>query len=382
MLPACARHYDETMRTDVVTVPVSVRDVNGRSTLVALKTADGRWASVPLATDAPRAAATDLLESLLPVPKALLPQQSQTPRPVGFGDGSEGSPSLGTEASLTLVYSVAVPMAMAAKLAPGSDRWVPLLEPEDTADRARNKGSAMIKRAPDAPQFVESILGFWRQQLEETACALAFLAEYWTMSQLRDVYSAVWGYQQDPAGFGRWADPEVKESAFFGLARKCEDAEVLDLGTKMTGVLGAASIALGAEQGSAKPEMSDLRKFIGDAVVRPGGSTAVGVSLGGLAAIASAGLLPFAMSIAAGSLAVVAARIAYQPERRGPEPKWYTNTAQNAPDRPLSNGKVYTSRPAWIHEPRKNCPMCGGQKLHPYAVNQLKCSQCGTIVRT
>lgn len=366
------------MRTDVVTVPVSVREVNGRSTLVALKTADGRWASVPLATDAPRASATDLLESLLPVPKTLLPRQSQTPKPVGFGDGFEGSPSLGADPSLTLVYSVAVPMAMAAELAPGSDRWVPLLEPEDTADRARNKGSVMIKRAPDAPQLVEAILGFWRQQLEETACALAFLAEYWTMSQLRDVYSAVWGYQQDPAGFGRWADPEAKGSAFSGLARKCEEADFLDLGTKMTGLLGVASIALGAQQGSAKPEVSDLRKFIGDAVVRPGGSTAVGVSLSG----ASARFIPFAKSIAAGSLAVVAARIAYQPERRGPEPKWYTNTAQDAPDRPLSNGKVYTSRPAWIHEPRKNCPTCGGQTLHPYTANQLKCMQCGTTVRT
>ncbi|WP_157465549.1 hypothetical protein [Cellulomonas sp. Leaf395] len=336
------------MRTDVLVVPVSVRDVAGRSTLVALQTAAGGWARTALESTTPRADATKLLEGLLqPVPSELLPHPSRAPKPVAFGDGADGTPHVGSDAALTLVYSVAVPMAMAAELGPYSDRWVPLLEPERALEDARKKGSVMIRSAPDAPQLVESILDFWRRQLEETASALTFLAEYWTMSQLRDVYSAVWGYQQDTAGFGRWADPDSSEGAFFGLAHKCDPAEFEKIQAKMAGMLERASDSIGGKHGKAKPGALALRKLFDDAVTRPGGSKAVGVSLGGLAGMARASAMP----IAGGSLAVVAARVAFQPDRRGPQPKWYQCRSENNANQPLPNGKLYTTRPAWMNTP-------------------------------
>jgi hypothetical protein len=49
------------------------------------------------------------------------------------------------------------------------------------------------------------VLDHWRQALEETDVALDLLPPYLTLLQLRGIYDAVWGYDQDPSGFKRWA---------------------------------------------------------------------------------------------------------------------------------------------------------------------------------
>jgi hypothetical protein len=49
------------------------------------------------------------------------------------------------------------------------------------------------------------VLDHWRQALEETDVALDFLPGFVNLLQLRGLYDAVWGYDQDASGFKRWA---------------------------------------------------------------------------------------------------------------------------------------------------------------------------------
>jgi hypothetical protein len=110
-----------------------------------------------------------------------------------------------------LVYTAPVPTPLAETeldvSAGSSYAWQTV-----SASRGKQPRSPEPRRrtGPDA-----AVLDYWRQAFEETNFALDFLPEHFTLLQLRSLYDAVWGYDQDPSGFKRWA--VERAGAFRGL---------------------------------------------------------------------------------------------------------------------------------------------------------------------
>lgn len=156
------------------------------------------------------------------------------------------------------------------------------------------------------------LLDHWRQTLEETDIALDFLPEHLNLLQLRRLYDAVWGYDQDPSGFKRWAIDRT--GAFRDLLDEIPMSEVTtadtsffdSLGDQLTPSLAAkagASVAGGLD-GDLAPELR----------------------------------LPIAVA--------AATTINRLHPRRGPEPTWYRKAASWRQG-PTWIENVYPPRPNW-----------------------------------
>lgn len=191
-----------SVETSVVLIPVAVSRVPGSDVpyLMGLRSANHAvWASVEMRTD-PRQVATDLLVGILEDADLeglaeLLDINSSSLQPVEFVDRAK---------KLVLIYTLALPTGW-TELAALSDRWVRLCETKRTREAALQLGRMQIADEASAP-YAEHILDHWRQLLEETPAVLSFLAPYFTLPQARDVYSAVWGYEQDATHWGAWAN--------------------------------------------------------------------------------------------------------------------------------------------------------------------------------
>jgi len=322
-------------RVDVMVLPVSVRDVDGSPVVVGLPDPSGGWVRETSATD-PAGAALRMLEELLPVPRSLLREEWLRPLPVTFYE-REDSPG---NRAVVLLYTASVPVAVAAdENVPGNERWRALLNPAASAEAAKSTGRAMLTPLGESADLEEAVLDFWRQKLEGTAAALLFLPPYWTMPQLRDVYSGFWGYEQDAAGFGRWAlkgDPPA-----WGADLIREKGDKLDVSAQMASTFeqiykvasdpnAYGAIASGAAEGwRAMTIFSDLL------------GTGTGLSL----KTGKAKLLAAALPV--GALAATAALVAYQPTRRGKDPVWYSTAVQRPEQHHLA--KLYQPRPGWMY---------------------------------
>jgi len=191
-----------SVETSVVLIPVAVSRVPGSDVpyLMGLRSANHAvWASAAMRAD-PRQVATDLLSGILEDADLeglaeLLDINSSSLQPVEFVDRAK---------KLVLIYTLALPTGW-TELAALSDRWVRLCETKRTRDAALQLGRMQIADEASAP-YAEHILDHWRQLLEETPAVLSFLAPYFTLPQARDVYSAVWGYEQDATHWGTWAN--------------------------------------------------------------------------------------------------------------------------------------------------------------------------------
>lgn len=316
----------------VTVIPVSVRQngPNGRPTLMAWPGLDG-WARRPMGRTAEETAQRVLTRSQ--VPGAAMIEPEREPAPVAFIEEKVRG-----GVRLTLLYTVPLPMALCDPEAPLSERWIPLLRPEARASEAREVGSAMVAEEP----FAWNVIDYWRQQLEGTGAGLQFLARYWTMPQLRDVYSAVWGYEQDTASFSKWA--LKKPGALAGLIEGLDEPDLTD---ELADALATASQLADGETPSSKShgisEGGVSVSLAGAAAwqalantIRP--AKAVGLSMKSRPLIA--GALP------AAALAGVAAVVAYQASTRGPTATWYTTTVDHPEKRKLKH--VYAPRPAWL----------------------------------
>lgn len=171
------------------------------------------WAAASMRKH-PRTVATDLLIGMfdnadLRGLAEILDIDSSSLQPVEFVDRGK---------QLVLIYTLSLPTGW-TEVPTLSDRWVRLCETQPTRAAARSLGRTQIADERSAP-YAGLILDHWRQLLEETPAVLSFLAPYFTLAQVRDVYSAVWGYEQDATHWGTWAN---KNKNLEGVAYKSID---------------------------------------------------------------------------------------------------------------------------------------------------------------
>ncbi len=307
------------MDVHVLLAPVTVRYLDEQPTMCALRP-DGVWATAKVFRE-PRATARELLLSLEPTDVLRsLPLTLRDLRPVAFAEGSRDN------RRVTLIYTVALPMAV-AESAPRDGAWLTLTKSFTTEAEARSQGSSAIARDPVA----EPILDYWRQALESRAGVLSFLAPYFTLAQVRDVYSAVWGYRQDTATVAKWVNEELADGSR-SLREVGRDPEL------------QAAVA----QELARHTGNEAELAIGDALKgRHPRSNWTGTSL---AAIHSLGPMAAAV-IPVSAVALAGSVVAFQRTTRGKPPAWY----QRMTDQPykVQTQRIYGPRPAWEHAPSR-----------------------------
>lgn len=334
-------------RTCVTVVPVAVQQEGheGRPTFAGLAGADGEWATSPLHGRA-GSTAERLLSAVLPPAATFLDRQTLHLRPVTFSE----DPDTG---SVTLLYTVALPMALTAA-EDAASRWRPLVIPAPSADDARSAGDSAVAQV----KYAEDLLEHWREVLEDTAGALLFLARYWTMPQLRVVYSAVWGYEQDAASFNRWADPR-RGGALEGVAEFLDEdpptvteeiAQVFAAASSPTSsipMLMSSGFTLGAFASGRDVQALAGWKAVATAL-RP--KKRVGLAL-------TQHDEPGA-PVSTIAMVAAAARVAYQSSTRGPAPDWYTASIGDPHEHRLD--KLYLPRPGWMR--RRTPPVEGSSR--------------------
>jgi hypothetical protein len=344
------------MRADVVLVPVSVGLPPGADgsepsksdipALLGLADANGEWLRAEVTAD-PDEALASLLARLPDGFCDILDFNRTVPNPVSFVDETRsGSP-------VSLIYSVALPAAVAdiADRAALSDfTWQPLLAPRRKFEDAIAEGPAMVSGAP----YAHLVLDFWRQSLEETTDVLAFLPQYFTLRQLREMYNAVWGYEQDFNAFKAWA-----------LKKKTLGEYIEDVGTKVPNFgdgnafqLTDGKVDVEAEDDRVAARIRQRLEIAHAAAVFTSGKK--GVSIATVAAAA----LPVMSGAGAGLILgyVTGAAIhgyARTQSAAGAKPTWYMRKSE----RPVVGDKlniVYSPRPAWL--PRDSNVSVGKKK--------------------
>lgn len=170
----------------------------------------------------------------------------------------------------------------------------------------------------DMRQLIEKVRDYWRQLLEETTAVFDFLPRYFTTAQVRGVYESVWGEAQDAGNFHRW------------LHKQNGDVCVGVEGDQVVEERDRVAAERLAEEGQTPQSPRLLATALPDGLV---GSSALALSPLGVA-------LP-ALSLAAGA---TGARVAFQAaKQRGPQPKWFTRTANER----VRLDTLYGPRPVW-----------------------------------
>lgn len=349
------------MRGDLVLIPVAVgtprsgdvgdvagTDQSAPPALLALTDDAGQWRRRVIDAD-PEGALDSLLEALPDGYRDILEFNEISPQPVTFVDETQ------TDGRVSLIYSIALPSAVAELLAGDDARWVPLVWPARTFSEAKERGPAMINT--DLP-YTYAVLDFWRQSLEETTAAFAFLPQYFTIRQLREIYSAVWGYEQDFNAFKNWA----LDVTFWEERPKpgTLGSYLEDVGTAIPGfdVAGASSDDTRAFRVDADGEvivdlpgdpaaaerLQQRLKIARAASVLAGGAAGAAATTVALPVLAAAGPA-LAVSYVTGAAIHSYLRAT---STAGKKPTWYMRKSQ----RPVVHdrfAKVYSPRPAWMY---------------------------------
>ncbi|BDZ61107.1 hypothetical protein Lsed01_02497 [Demequina sediminis] len=262
----------------------------GRAALLA-HVRDGDWLRGPVASEAtPRSVATDLAQAAY---RELLGQSM--PRTakvdhVGFIETTDPA------SPVQLVYTVAWPVSV-PEIPTEEASWVNLAWGEVAAELAS--------------EVRDSVRDYWRQALEETPAVVSLLPKYFTISQMHEMYEALWG----PLDWGSFKD--------FAVGRNRDSIATVVKDTQAVKAERDASFNDLAGKGAAK-------KLVG------GG---VGLSLGTLAIPA-----PLLAAPAAMAAAIVSGTTAYQRSARGRAPEWYRAT----PNPPEYLEHIFTIRPDWM----------------------------------
>lgn len=278
----------DKMRLTVM--PVALRPEGEASTtsmaVAALKHPSG-WISTSV-EDAGRVIlqARELLASVLP------PDIDRDP---DLKDQSHRLESLGVEyssGSPNLMFTAVLPIA-ATELGGSDSVWAAL---------PTKRGDAILESEGPAST---ALVRYWRGQLVRTTAAFDFLPEFFTVSQVRSVYSSVWGEEQQDANFQRWLLSAKSADSRPILAE--EDSEVVQRSTQAAFVDRMAR-ALGAEPSSVASNWD--AKYIGVSA----GVAALGVGMKAIPAAVVAG-------------AIVGSLVSWQRTRgAGRPPAWFRRT--------------------------------------------------------
>jgi hypothetical protein len=178
---------------------------------------DGAWPSRTLPASGPainpQAAAEELLDRCGPRLTREIPAERRAAlEPVTFITHPDGG--------VDLVYTAPVPLTAVLvddQLLPLTDPhpqppWLALtpdlpVRPNPTAARPTSLDRwtrSVTKVLADTDPVRYAVLDHWRQLVEETTAASELLPRYFTITQLRAVYDAIWGDPQDPGNFHSW----------------------------------------------------------------------------------------------------------------------------------------------------------------------------------
>jgi len=305
--------YAFGMTIDVVLIPVGVT-TSGAPQVVAYSDA-GTWLRAPL-DGTPSATAQTLMSQLPTGLRHVLDERNATPLPLAFKE---------RQGHTTLVFSVACPIPLADRGGPPD--WIPLLAPPTKYSEARKRGSSAVTDLP----LVETVLEWWAEQLEEKSAVLAFLPRHFTARQVRDVYNAFWGYEQDTDRFAEWSG--VGPSKATGSLTTFVERTSLEDDDLVAEIAAALQRAHAAITG------------------RPLELTAA-VTLGLRASDSQVGINPIYDSggheVGLDVLDAAAAMVASQRRARGKRPTWFRRTADEIHDREKLE-RLWATRPAWMY---------------------------------
>jgi hypothetical protein len=313
------------VRVAVVLVPVSVQMGGESLRVVGFRQGDA-WARRTVGATAGGSAiqtARSLVEELPPEYRHVVTQLGLWPSGIAFKEEADGV--------LTLIYSIPLPTPLAEPDLPGAERWITLVEGGGSQAKASLRGSDLLH---DQEPYAERVVEYWREELEEETRLFAFLPRYFTARQARDVYSAFWGYDQDPDGFATWSGigQNKKNGVYSEHIESCGDLQNgALLSAHVEAVLAADSAqVLGGRVGATLLSESASDRAVG-LWPRPG-------------AVGSASHQALPPLVAAASL------VAYQRTSRGPKPSWYKRKPEAPIEERLKN--LYAPRAVWVFPPQ------------------------------
>lgn len=287
---------------DLVIVPVAALPLASANVELVAYRPDGHWISGRLRHDLDRVASELTVRSGPPLLGELIGWHPRVD-PITFVE---------TEGGVSLLYSVAVPMTsplVDARLEANTARMLP-------EDWVRIASRSPGFRHPAADPVIGPVLDHWRQLLEETTAAFELLPKYFTTPQVRALYEAVWGQEQDAGNFHKWfhgQHPPVCRAASEDSIRR----DIEGVGHEVWGHTPAlASVSLRA---------------VAPKLVGTSPAVLIGGAFGSVVGAAVAG-------------AVAGGLVAYQATRRpGKQPEWYTRTREQRGN--LTD--LYSPRPTW-----------------------------------
>ena len=309
---------------NVVVVPVSLMPYDSTQLRVVTHKPNGQWLQSPVPASHSSAKVAREVLGALPVSEHEVASGLAEPEAAGFVE---------TGNALQLVYTAALPLSayLLAQTAnkPVRDEDWPLLAPwlgkEVGVTEAR-------QRLTDLDDIHRLVLGHWRRSIEETTAAFDLLPEHFTTSQVRAVYSSVWGAPQDAGNFHRWLHRQN--------SRACVEVAGESVQREVKGALQRR-----IEGSALQREGLDVGAMVGDRLIGTA-PAALGASVG----VALASVAPLVVASA-----IVGGLVAYQRRAApGKPPQWYTpaHKGRHALD------ESYSPRPAWLlpslpgpHEP-------------------------------
>lgn len=296
----------------VAVVPVSLHPVEDTQLRVVTYRPGGRWLTraVP---DAPqtREVGRELLEQVLPDD----PDFRGARLECAGVDFSGEVPTVVLTAAVRMLPDLADPRGLEGDTHPD---W-PLLVP----------WQAVAGAAEVVDDTRALLIAHWREQLERTTAAFDFLPRFFTTTQVRAIYSSVWGEAQNDGNFHRWLHPKPtiqrickrapRDTVRFEVESRIAES-LKSLNDHMPAVMGAAAGMAARRQAA--------QTFLGKAVgISP---SRMGPLAGAVPAVAAIG-------------AVVGGAVAYQAARSaGKLPDWYERV--DAERKPLS--VWYVPKPA------------------------------------
>jgi len=329
-------------RIAVTLVPVSYRLDDDTPQFVGLGATSEEWARASPPSNA-RESASELLDSLLPYPAGVLRTGGVTFHCAGVVFDDERD-------VVDIVMTAGLP------------------HPTTLANCVKVRGTwrTLLPSGHERPDAVSALIReWWWHAVSERAAALELLPRYWTTLQLRQVYEALWGTSSsaDDAAFGKWAALKGHQTWGPAAIQALPDDDTAR--AEVREMIVGAIVGTIADKRIDQAEIDEAKQPIRELpthTLTPIVSNELALTMGRATGInpaediASQVTTPWDRGVAA-------ARIACQPVRRGPAPKWFKTIASRPAE--IYLGKPYAARPQWVVDriqpdqdrPRRRLPL-------------------------